>query len=184
MKKQTDKEIQIETSVPQAPDPDIVEIQQLALQAEDDDISSDEKRDKILEKRNDKLIDLFFKALVEKGLSEKVSNKHADNVYLFINTFMLFREGYTMEEGDCCLNDFFGYFYVRKCLWSNPKNLKTTAVSIQKFYKCMADKGLIPLKTCEKICNIIKKRLPDWEEECRLYNDHDENWDPWKYAPF
>ena len=52
----------------------------------------------------------------------------------------------TMEEGVTMLGDFLGDFFIRKCMWSTPATVKTTATSLKKFYKCMAEHGKIEKK--------------------------------------
>lgn len=183
MKKQTDKEDGIKQSAAQAQDPEIAKIQELAHKAENQKLSYDE-RNELLEERNDILADLFYKWLLDEGLSEKVSSRHADNADLLLNAYLLQREECNMEQGPSYLGDFFGYFYIRKCMWSTPNNLKSTAASIKKFYKCMEEKGLMPPGTYEDVRTTIKELLPEWMEECESYNDPDGDWDPWKYLPF
>lgn len=40
-----------------------------------------------------------------------------------------------MENGckDEYLSDFFGYFFIRKCMWSTPDTVKSTIASLKKF---------------------------------------------------
>ena len=42
-----------------------------------------------------------------------------------------------MENGckDEYLSDFFGYFFIRKCMWSTPDTVKSTIASLKKFYR-------------------------------------------------
>ena len=48
-----------------------------------------------------------------------------------------------MEEGISMLDEYLGNFFIRKCMWSTPANIKTNATSIKKFYKCMLEHGKI-----------------------------------------
>ena len=73
------------------------------------------------------------------------------------------------------IGDFFGYFSIRKCMWSTPSTIKTTAASIKKFYKCMADHGEISKDKYKDLCTLFKEEMPDWQEECRRFNDDDDD---------
>jgi hypothetical protein len=65
---------------------------------------------------------------------------------------------------------FFGWFYIRKCLWSTPNNIRTTAASLKKFYKCMCEFGHIEKEELRDFLETIKFGLDDWCDECAVYN--------------
>lgn len=122
-------------------------------------------------KRNDDLIEIFSKDLEAAGLSEKTMENHLSNADLFLNVYALEREGYTFEKSMLAVGMFFSWFYIRKCLWSTPANLKTTVASIKKFYKSMLAHGFISKEDYDDFRDLIKECLDDWVEDCRLYND-------------
>ena len=84
---------------------------------------------------------LFQEDLENAGLKDKTINNHLSNANLFINDFLIYHMDATMEEGVTMLGDFLGDFFIRKCMWSTPATVKTTAASLKKFYKSMADLG-------------------------------------------
>lgn len=53
---------------------------------------------------------------------------------------------------------------IRKCMWSTPSTVKTTATSLKKFYKSMAEHGKIEKKDYDHVCHDIK-------ESCESYNN-------------
>ena len=121
---------------------------------------------------------MFLKDLKASGISAKTIQNHMDNVDFYLTDYMPFTdEEYTdMKAGAESFNlrDFFGYFYIHKCMWSTPNNLKTTGASIKKFYKCMADHGEISKEKYKELCTLFKEEMADWQEKCRRFNDDDD----------
>ena len=72
------------------------------------------------------------------------------------------------------MHSFFGDFFIRKCMWSTPASIKSTAASLKKFYKCMLQHGYIDKESYDYLCFDIKENMEDWQEECAIYNDPDE----------
>lgn len=132
-----------------------------------------EKACEKIRKENEKYIDLFENGLTSSGLSEKTIIRHLRNVDFYINTFLLREEPRPMEDGTFLLDSFLGDFYIRKCMWSTPENIKTNATSIKKFYKCMLDHGNIKKELYDDLCRDIKDNLINWQINCEIYNDPD-----------
>lgn len=99
---------------------------------------------------------LFQEDLENAGLKQKTIYNHLSNVDLFINDFLGYRMNVTMEEGVTMLGDFLGDYFIRKCMWSSPSTVKTTAASLKKFYKSMAEHGKIEKKDYDYVCRDIK----------------------------
>ena len=62
---------------------------------------------------------------------------------------------------------------IRKCMWSTPSTVKTTATSLKKFYKSMAEHGKIEKKDYDYVCHDIKESMAYWQECCAEYNNPD-----------
>lgn len=124
---------------------------------------------KIIMENND-LIQIFKTEMEQKGLSQKTIKTHVENVDLYINDFLLREDAEHMESGLCRLDSFF-YFFIHKCMWSTPGNVKTTAASLKKFYKCMMGYGKIDKVDYQFFCEKIKEGIPIWQEECEDFND-------------
>ncbi len=134
-----------------------------------------EKKIKKIEKQNNAILADFEQSLKDAGLSANTINRHLDNAGFYINEYLLMYDDlYAAAEGCAHLDSFFGYFYIRKCLWSTPGNIKTTAASLKKFYKFMYDKGRIDEADYAFVCSEIKDHMAEWQEECARYNDPDE----------
>lgn len=123
------------------------------------------------EDTNHEYLLLFQEDLENAGLKDKTINNHLCNVDLFINDFLGYRMNVTMEEGVTMLDDFLGDYFIRKCMWSTPSTIKTTAASLKKFYKSMADHGKIEKKDYDYVCRDIKESMGYWQERCAEYNN-------------
>lgn len=126
---------------------------------------------KKVKERNYLLLDLFKEDLIQSGLKDKTISRHLSNVDFYINEFLLYYDAYPMEEGLNMLDDYLGSFYIRKCLWSTPGNIKSTAASIKKFYKSMVDHGEIDKEDYYDLCSLIKDSMDIWQMDCAIYND-------------
>lgn len=131
-----------------------------------------EKECERIKTENAALIETFIAEMEEKGLSRKTIKTHVDNVDLYINDFLLREAAEPMESGLSRLDSFF-YFFIHKCMWSTPGNVKTTAASLKKFYKCMMEHGRIENDDYKHFCEDLKEGVPEWQEECADLNNDD-----------
>lgn len=132
-------------------------------------------------KKNGEYLAMFGEDLRKSGLSERTIGSHLSNADLFLNEFLLYREELSMQAGVSMLGSFLGDFYIRKCAWSAPGNIKTTAASLKKFYKSMLGRGLIRDSDYRHLSDEIKDKMEDWQRDCAKYNDPDQD-DP--FYPF
>ena len=132
-----------------------------------------EKACDAIRRENTNLLEVFENHLANNGLSQKTINRHIGNVDFYINDYLLYDDVRTMEDGVSRVDDFLGYFFIRKCMWSTPGTIKSTAASIKKFYKCMVDNGRIPKDDYDYLCRVIKDNMSEWQSACEQYNDPD-----------
>ncbi len=124
--------------------------------------------------KNSEYLNLFEQTLIEDGLKDSTIKRHLSNIDFYINDFLLYEEPLTMDYGMEKIDSFLGDFFIRKCMWSTPGNIKSTAVSIKKFYKCMMDRGIVKKSNYEFLCSEIRDRMDTWQADCAIYNDPDE----------
>lgn len=148
---------------------------------DDDDDDEDWQDPEEIEKKNGEYLAMFGEDLRKSGLSERTIGSHLSNADLFLNEFLLYREELSMQAGVSMLGSFLGDFYIRKCAWSAPGNIKTTAASLKKFYKSMLGRGLIRDSDYRHLSDEIKDKMEDWQRDCAKYNDPDQD-DP--FYPF
>ena len=122
---------------------------------------------------NEELLTLFEEELQNSGLSAKTVRRHLSNADFYINEYLLREEPRPMEDGITELDMFLGFFFIRKCMWSTPGTIKSTAASIKKFYKCMLNHGKISKDDYAYLCDDIKENMEQWQTDCAVYNDPD-----------
>ncbi len=124
-----------------------------------------------IRQRNDELLEIFVDDLEASGFSDKTIDRHLTNADFYLNTFLLRENLCTMEDGLYMLGSFLGNFFIRKCLWSTPATIKTTAASIKKFYKSMLDHGFIEKEDYAALCEEIRESMGEWQALCETFND-------------
>jgi len=120
---------------------------------------------------NEEYLKEFESNLNEDGLSANTITRHLSNIEFYINEYLLREEPLEMREGCYYVDDFLGYFFIRKCMWSTPGTIKSTAASLKKFYKCMESKGNVQEDEYQELCNTIKENMDIWQEDCERFND-------------
>ncbi len=89
----------------------------------------------------------------------------------YLNDFLLREEALTMENGckDEYLSDFFGYFFIRRCMWSTSDTVKSTIASLKKFYR-------LSKEDYEEFTDTIRVNKEYWIDCCSKYNDGISEW--------
>ncbi|NCB92933.1 MAG: recombinase [Clostridia bacterium] len=135
------------------------------------DFKEYEEKCKLIKQENESLLEMFEKDL--EGLNPKTINRHLTNVDFYINTYLLREDAYDFTHGIWDIDDYLGNFFIRKCMWSTPGNIKSTAASIKKFYQCMLKQEMIQNADYEYLCETIKDNMWKWQSDCEIYNDPD-----------
>lgn len=132
-----------------------------------------EKKCEEIRERNEDYLEEFWEDLVSAGLKEKTIKRHYQNVDFYINTYLLREEPLEMMHGTnpFYIGDFLGYFFIRKCMWSTPSTVKSTAASIKKFYKSMVQRGYIDESDYRYLVETIREDIDQWMDDCEAYND-------------
>lgn len=125
----------------------------------------------LVKKRNEKYLDIFLEELKSKGITPKTIENHMSNVEFYINDYLCHYDAQDLEKGLNSLDDFFGYFFIKKCAWSTPSSIKSTAASLKKFYKCMAEHGFIDMDDYRDFAEEIKDNMAFWQETCDAWNN-------------
>lgn len=123
---------------------------------------------------NEKYLEIFQSEMIENGLLERTIRSHLNNADFYLNTFLLREEPIPMNQGYWYVDNFLGDFFIRKCMWSTPATIKSTASSLKKFYKCMLGYNLVDKEDYEVLSEIIKDNMEDWLDDCRQFNDPDQ----------
>ena len=134
-----------------------------------------ERESKENEERNETFLNLFYEDMRKAGLSEKTIRNHLSNADFYLNIYLDRADVLPMEEGtsERHLSGFMGYFFIRKCMWSTPASIRSTAASLKKFYKSMLKHNKITQEQYDEVTDTIKYQIKDWQEDCARFNDPD-----------
>ncbi len=143
---------------------------------------------KSIHKRNNNLIYNFADWMKRSSLSEKTIDKHTSNIDFFLNVYLVHQEKNDSEEdielcqaedGIKMVDDFLGYWFVKKAIWSSENSIKENIASIKKFYTFMQNLNLISKEDLKMLNDIIKENKNDWIDAVNRYNNMDEDffWD-------
>ena len=123
-----------------------------------------------IQSQNKKVLDDFEEYLKNSGLTSKTISKHLDNIDFYINVYLLYDEFVSPDKGYDRLDDFFGYFFPRKAMWSSPNSVKENITSLKKFYKYLNEFSFITNANLKEMNNSIKEEKEHW---LSLYDDED-----------
>ncbi len=122
-------------------------------------------------KDNKILLDDFSKWLAGKGLAPKTIGSHLENIYFYINEFLLYEEATDASEGVCQIDLFLGYWFIKKAMWASKNSIKSNASSIKKFYEFMLENDKIDEEEYNELKEEIKTNMQEWLDTIDRYND-------------
>lgn len=134
-----------------------------------------DKKMEEVRKTNSKYIKEFHSWLKKKGLAEKTIQQHTNNVEFYINDFLNYYDFTDMSEGTHMIDNYLGDWFIRKCTWSYPSTIRSTAASLKKFYQCMSELRYVTKDSYDQLCCIIKENMDSWIETVEEYNSDDDD---------
>ncbi len=131
-----------------------------------------EKECRKIRAENENLLADFLVWLRGKGLSEKTVQKHYENVYFYVDQYLLYEDATPAAEGVNFANDFLGYWFIRKAMWASEASIRANATSMKKFYTFMLeDQQLIEKDELDELKNDIKEMMPEWIATLKRFDD-------------
>ncbi len=107
---------------------------------------------------NQPILDGFEHSLRQAGLSEQTIKAHVDNIRFFARYLLLY--AYSLRRLDEATEgnvyDFLEDWFPRKALWASVSSMKVYLASFKKFFKWMAETGLIAPATVEDVLATLK----------------------------
>jgi hypothetical protein len=113
----------------------------------------------------------FAMWLTASGLKPKTIDEHVDNAHTFLIFYMMRDPELGLEDGCGRMGSYLGDFFIYKCSWSSPTQIKRSAASLKKFYQCMSERGHVSKAGYQQVLADIKQGMPLWQQECREYLD-------------
>ena len=94
-----------------------------------------------------------------------------NNIDLFINHYLLYEDAYEAKDAVLEVDDFLGYWFIRKTMWSSVNQIKANAASLKKFYTFMFEKGEIEQEDLDDLRDTIKEEMPNWIASMEQYEN-------------
>jgi site-specific recombinase XerD len=123
--------------------------------------------------KNQKLLNEFESWLADTKLSKKTIDNHYSNINFYINEFLLYESIITAAEGIDRIDEFLGYWFIRKALWASESSIRSNATSFKKFYTFMYERGAVSFEALQMLKAEIKENLPEWIATVQRYDDPD-----------
>lgn len=80
-------------------------------------------------------------------------------------------KAYEKIRGLTMIDDFLGYFFIKRYTWSTTASIKNISVSIRKYYKCLMDCKEISKREYWDLCDTFKEKLPKGQSYCIEYKN-------------
>jgi len=136
-----------------------------------DDYEKYEKECKRIRKENERILDEFDAWLGNANLKDKTISKHVANIGFYISEYLLYEDAVEAKDGVSGVSMFLGYWFIKKAMWSSPKQIKSNAASLKKFYTFMLEKGMIEKDDLDGLKETIKDEMPEWIATMKRYDD-------------
>ena len=117
----------------------------------------------------------FEKWLQASGLKYTTIDEHLGNAYTYLIYYLTREPELGIEESCERIGGYLGNFFIYKCTWSSPAQLKRNAASLKKLYRCLYEKGHVSKASYQRVLDDIKQGLPLWVERCQAYLDEIDN---------
>lgn len=121
-----------------------------------------EKEAEEIRAENKALLHGFGEWLSASGLKAKTVRKHIQNADFYINDYLLYDDCSHAKDGVSSLNGFFNWFFPRKAMWSSKASTKETMASLKKFYKYLAEQGIVEPVDYQFLLSMVKEEMPEW----------------------
>ncbi len=136
-----------------------------------DDYEEYERECNRIRKDNLKLLNEFAEWLRQANLKDKTIKNHLQNIDVYINDYLLYEEPIEPQDGLEDTDMFFGYWFIKKCLWASPAQIRGIAASLKKFYTFLNQKGLIEKEDLQEFKEMVKEGIPEWIATLERYDD-------------
>lgn len=131
--------------------------------------SLDEWEDKIID-ANMLVIGDFKLHLENKGLAKKTISHHINNIDMFANYYLTTYDYCgTIFDGYKNFNDFFGYWFITKCLFASENSMKSLISSLKKFYTFLYEEKYINKDEMDDAIFSLNEGKEGWLDDLNTY---------------
>ncbi len=130
-----------------------------------------EKKSNQQREENKKLLNGFSNWLFTKGLSGKTIKNHVTNIEFYINEYLLYRDIKTPAIGIIYIDEFLGYWFIRKAMWASKTSINDFCAGFKKFYKYMLEQELLDEDYYYEMIEDIKENKGEWQAALQRFDD-------------
>lgn len=130
-----------------------------------------EQRVDAIQKQNKVYLDEFKKYLVDKGIKKKTIDSQLSDIDFYINEYLCYYEPQDVETGCYEMRMYYTDWFIRKAMWAKCSTIKSTSVSIRKFYKYLSEMNVIEADDYENLVTTIKDEMPAWLEGMETFDN-------------
>lgn len=108
----------------------------------------------------------FQHYLDDQGLARRTKSEHFENVLFFALQYLMPRYLDPVQGLDE-VERYLGDWLVNSCEYTSKTFLRSSATSLNKFYKFMADSGYVSPERQQEVQRSVRKHLPQWVNKIR-----------------
>ncbi len=112
---------------------------------------------------NAKYLGVFVRHLMDQGLANKTVDDQSDEIDYYLNNYLCWHRGLSMEEGAGEVAEYLGnYLLGIPYFLPSLTAFRTKMTSIKKFYKLMYELGFVEREDYQGVLKTIKENQNDW----------------------
>ena len=119
-----------------------------------------QKEVETIRSENTVLLEEFRVWLEQSGLKKKTVQGHTGNVWFYINEYLVYEDAIRPAEGISLIDGFFNWFFPNKAMWSSVATTKQTVASLKRFYRFLAERGVLERADYEEFLAEVKSQMP------------------------
>jgi len=137
-----------------------------------------QKEVETIRSENTVLLEEFSVWLEQSGLKKKTVQGHTGNVWFYINEYLVYEDAIRPAEGISLIDGFFNWFFPNKAMWSSVATTKETVASLKRFFRFLAERGVLERAHYDEFLAEVKSQMPVWLDNYRDEDDGEDE-DEW-----
>lgn len=124
-----------------------------------------------IKKDNSLLLAEFSRRMQSEGLSAQTIEKHLSNLDFYLNHFLLYEAPLKAQEGIAKVDEFLGYWFIRKALWASKTAIKDYIAGLKRFYTFLNEKGLVSAEALGELKATMRENREEWLDSIGRFDE-------------
>jgi hypothetical protein len=138
-----------------------------------DEKTTPEAKQEQVRKSNLQLYIEFQSWFSSKKPSKSTFLRHINNVDWYLNQYLVYGKPIEASLAATLVPEYLGSWSIQKFVNNSNSALKSSAVSLKKFYEFLLEKGQLDRERYQALCKRIKDGMPAWLESLHCFDDDD-----------